>query len=280
MFNIFKRKKKKDHKTKSFRVEELDFTKDKVSHVLDTILEDKYVGFKLSKVFSDKEIEELDQFQAKLPYAETWSNSFFEWPNSVVQYLQGTKIENNTLEQREVERQQLHDLLEEKISFNLDKRIRSLLSDLSNNRPVVDRKLKEGVYSSPFIFRYGRKGSRGTPVHCENLNIAFFDEKNIVSGRKVLELNCFSYFIVLRGSDTDGLIVYDMEFDEARRLDLSTFNWSNVSHKNIKLRQGDMFIFAAGEILHKVRPIEADKGRFTFGSFISLSPKNELELWV
>lgn len=272
----FKIRKEKHLKANRIKVVALDYKSDNVGHVAESVSANEFLGFKISNILEEHEIDELLQIESHLPIDTNWSSNARTWPNSIYEFLY---LNNQTLEQKNGERNELNRILNKNLTFNFIDKMKTVLSSFNNGNPVIERTFRDNI-SSPFIsFRYVDKGNEGFPVHCENRHITSCNEKNEHLGKGKIPLNCLSYFFVLQEAEGGGLMVYDINWEESIKYKWSPKKIKRIGKTKVDLKRGDLFFFSAGQIWHEILP-GFDKSRVTAGAFLKTNMKNELEVWV
>ena len=178
--------------------------------------------------------------------------------------------------------------------YDVESKLTQILSSIAGNREV---KILNGPHNVgsyiPATIRVFHPKLGGIAVHCGNM----FEELNpnlyadLIS--KVVTKNQMSFFIQLQTSESGGeLTIYDLEWkpgqmgisDSVIRLEdgteLDTDLEGSVKKFSLKMNPGDMLIFAAGEIWHRVENITGPSDRITVGGFLGFTKdENSLTYW-
>lgn len=221
--------------------------------------------------------EQKSDIRTKVRTGYTFPRAFAEAEKNITA---DNPFENNFREWAEW-RQKLPDIFR----VDLEKKINDVLESMSGRRKVTILKGPSDIGSyTPLTIRVFHPKLGGIVVHCGNM----FEELNpnlyadLIS--KVVTKNQMSFFIQLQNSESGGeLTIYDLEWkpgqmgisDSVIRLEdgreLDTDVEGSVKKFTVKIRPGDMLIFAAGEIWHRVENITGQSDRITVGGFLGFS---------
>jgi len=173
--------------------------------------------------------------------------------------------------------------------FNIELKLSNLFSKLSLNKKVI---VAPGICSGskmlPVTIRVFQPGRGGAFPHCHNT----YDEDlhpefvNHFSGLMKMK-HQLSFFISVNKPEKGGeLTLLNIEHRDANRKqsdfdilksDGSVFDTTIEENKNkIQLDEGDLIIFAGGDIWHQVEDIEGAKNRVTIGGFGTFSLDNSI----
>jgi hypothetical protein len=127
----------------------------------------------------------------------------------------------------------------------------------------------------------------GIQMHCENYLFSLFKETSADLRKQLDYSNGLSYWVLINKPEAGGeLVVYDLEWDKVKddldnvvtvnkegKFDL--VNRDSTNYMNIQVNEGDMVIFAAGQIWHKIAKIRGLTSRVTIGGFMGFSAENK-----
>jgi hapalindole-type alkaloid chlorinase len=156
---------------------------------------------------------------------------------------------------------------------NFETRLAELLSNIAGGRTVALPIGSGGTPYSPATIRWVEPGGTIAP-HCEKVYFKPgsppFELLNQIAAAETI----FSFFMVMTKAETGGeLTLYDLHWENAdspemakktdpKRLD------SDYNPTQIPLTEGDLIIFDAGQIWHKISEVEGKTPRLTIGGFI------------
>jgi hypothetical protein len=144
---------------------------------------------------------------------------------------------------------------------------------------------------SKINFRKLNSNTKGISIHCENSflhQLAPYFKKHLEKHVALYEQLSF-FFVVKKIKDSGDIVLYSKEWnsfnvkhehfsDEQQKSDDLIFfrlnNAKDVTFQVIQLNEGDLFVFRAGQIWHRVKNIEHSVDRITMGGFLSQSKKN------
>lgn len=262
---------------------------DEINHYpngIKDIQDRKLDGLIISNVLSKDELQIITKCVKKLEQNNegtkvrtgyTFPRAFAEAEKNVTNT---NPFENNFREWAEW-RQKFPDIFK----IDIEKKLNTIFKTMSGGRnvSVINGPSDIGSYI-PFTIRVFHPKLGGIVVHCGNM----FEELNpnlyadLIS--KVVTKNQMSFFIQLQNSESGGeLTIYDLEWkpgqmgisDSVIRLEdgreLDTAVKSNIDRFQLQIKPGDMLIFAAGEIWHRVENITGHSDRITVGGFLGFS---------
>ena len=140
--------------------------------------------------------------------------------------------------------------------------------------------------------------STGLSIHCENSFLHQLDSTFREHLLKNVDLyNQLSFFFVVKKqADSGDIVLYSREWEtfdvknadfsdtDQKSDDLRFFKMNkanNVSTQNIHLNEGDLFIFRAGQIWHRVKNVNNSGDRMTIGGFLAKSNTSEgINFWA
>lgn len=180
-------------------------------------------------------------------------------------------------------------MLPEVLGFDVENRIKETFRDLGGGRDaLVLEELDSDSSYIPATLRVFYPDMGGIPVHCGNM----FDEMlpNLYNdlNSRVNTKNQLSYFILLQTPEKGGhLRIFDLEWEEGQKVisetDVALADGTTVSTEGpdrlksfaLELKPGDLIIFAAGEIWHKVDSPIGGRNRITVGGFLGFTKDKE-----
>ena len=169
--------------------------------------------------------------------------------------------------------------------IDIEARITSIMQQMSGGKEVIILPGPKDIGSyTPATIRVFHPHLGGIPVHCGNM----FEEmlptlySDLMS--KVITENQMSYFIQLQNPQRGGeLTIYDLEWelgqksfeeDKIRLVDGNVIDTSiegSIEKFSLKINPGDMLIFAAGQIWHRVETPLGKSDRITVGGFLGFT---------
>ncbi|MDA9120742.1 hypothetical protein N9J52_01760 [Flavobacteriales bacterium] len=180
------------------------------------------------------------------------------------------------------------------LGVDVESRMKRVFKDLGGGRDaIVLEKPNSGESYMPATLRVFYPNKGGIPMHCGNM----FDQMlpNLYNdlNEKVATKNQLSYFIMVQPADDGGhLRVFDLEWKEGQKVmsetDVALENGTTVSSEKagelrsfeVNLEAGDLIIFAAGEIWHRVDSPLGDQNRITIGGFLGFTKdKGDITFW-
>lgn len=168
--------------------------------------------------------------------------------------------------------------------IDIEQRLSSIFQTMGGGRAIkvpIDAE-QTGSYMPTTIRCLEPNGGR-LNIHTENANISlfagFFEHLSTI----VQVDGHISYFIMLNPAELGGeLNLYDIEWKDAqekvgenlilKRLDGSEQAIDKLRQRKLTPQAGDMVLFAAGQIWHRVMDIKGAVDRITVGGFLGLSP--------
>ena len=152
-------------------------------------------------------------------------------------------------------------------------------------------------FFSPLNTRMLKRKGKGLTIHCENSFLHQLEPGflKIISSKADIE-NQLSFLLIIKKIKSHGnIILYNKEWtafnvlpenftdDIKKRDDYSFFKkggLSDTKSMEIELEEGDLLIFRAGQIWHRVNQIDKAEDRITCGGFIAQSlNKEEILFW-
>lgn len=167
---------------------------------------------------------------------------------------------------------------------DLEARFRKVFGELSNGLPFAAAPAFNGVGSFAFSQIRNMKPNHGAlPLHCGNVFQAMYEDF-YADLKKIADIrNQMSFFVMLQQPDMGGeLTLYDIiyelgqkmiPFDEMSLVDgkVVSIHDKDLKRKVLNPMPGDMIIFSAGPIWHKVEAIVGSRDRVTVGGFFAFS---------
>jgi hypothetical protein len=145
-----------------------------------------------------------------------------------------------------------------------------------------------GKAFSPINFRWLKKKSKGLTIHCENSFLHQLHQPFLKSLKETVELlDQLSFLIVIDKPEGAGdIVLYNREWvnfqvkpdrfsDDIKKDDSLKFfkknGQTNVQSTCVELKNGDLFVFRAGQIWHRVQDVGTVGDRITCGGFLAKS---------
>jgi hypothetical protein len=175
-------------------------------------------------------------------------------------------------------------------SIDVEDRFKKVLKTLQPDiePDILQGKSGEGSYI-PYTVRVFEPGLGGIPIHCGNMFEGLLPTLYSDLKSKVQTFNQLSFFTTIQNPDSGGeLTLYNLFWkvgqksindDDVSLPDNSFFKGKENVNFKLTLDEGDLLIFAAGEIWHRVEtPI--GKSRITMGGFLGFThDKKHLAFW-
>ncbi|MCB1025376.1 MAG: 2OG-Fe(II) oxygenase [Acidobacteria bacterium] len=155
---------------------------------------------------------------------------------------------------------------------------------LSGGRSVEVPKGRDGIGTfSGFTFRKLVPEFGNLPIHCGNVFHQNFAEfySHLDSLCKVK--NQLSYFYTLQSAEGGELILFDIEWKDGQQMDgikhvfdidgssIDSTEGMGLKRMSIPTEEGDLLLFAGGEIWHSVNKVSGSRDRITIGGFLAFS---------
>lgn len=169
------------------------------------------------------------------------------------------------------------------MSVDVNKRICDVFHSTGSGREVdIPINSKGEPYPAHTIrVLYPYRG--GIQLHCENYLFSLFERASSELKSQLDYTRGLSYWLLVNLPDEGGkLKLYDLDWrdlkndnhplitrDAEGKIDLK--NRDQLDYKHIQVNEGDMVIFAAGEIWHEITQIKGLKSRVTIGGFMGFS---------
>ncbi len=302
MFKIFRRKSKEDVSARikgkpvyDYRVIDRDDVSS-YSNAIHDLQERKYDGLLIKNALNEKQCnillrnadDLLKDKGAEMPVGWAFPLIFAELINTV--FREGEESGKQRMKDYFLKCKEIHDNSENYYGLNVNELIESWLTKFSGGLPIQRAKGydNEGEYIGHTLRSYRGHGKGNISVHCGNWFQTVWKQ---FYGHLEAQVNVFdqlSYFFLLQKPESGGeLSLYDFEWEEGQS---KASNHENTSVKmangeEIKLKnrrkmmihpmEGDMIIFAGGQIWHRVEDVLGDKERITLGGFLSFSRDNQ-----
>jgi len=161
--------------------------------------------------------------------------------------------------------------------------VRRLLSALAGGRPAAPPAFDDQLSWPAFNFRALDPGEQIFAHHDNHFGLGVYRHLPGDLERSTL----LSFFFTLRAPEAGGeLIVYAARGDDpavprlpSRFLDTATIE-ARYPAARLTLGAGDLLIFDAGRMVHRVAPVGGAHPRLTFGGFMTLSTdRSRLAFW-
>lgn len=221
--------------------------------------------------------EQKADIRTKVPSGYTFPRSFYEAELSI---RSDNPIENNF---REWEKWRAE--FPQQFGIDIERKLSGIFQQMSGGKEVVILQGPRGIGCYiPITIRVYYPGFSGIPVHCGNS----FEERlpNLYNDltQKAYTKNQMSFFIQLQTPQRGGeLTIYDLEWKHGQQAtgettimledgrEIDTAIEGTIEKFFMKLRPGDMLIFAAGEIWHRVERPLGTIDRVTAGGFLGFT---------
>jgi len=170
-------------------------------------------------------------------------------------------------------------LMPDVIGFDFEKRFRDVCTVVFGEK--VDVPSIDGLSYIPAAVRCLFPDGGGIIAHVGNEFIEKMPE--ILALHKIAKpYNQLSFFLVVQLPEEGGnLVLYDATWEETKEMNLSFAETSSIvkqkTRQQVKLKEGDLIIFAGGEIWHEVTPMNGGRDRITVGGF--MAPSIEKDKW-
>lgn len=227
-------------------------------------------------IVSNIEIQK-ENIQNKVRTGYTFPRAYFDADKN--------KGDGNPFENNFIEWAKWRNAFPEMFGVDIEARITSVFQKMAADKQVVILNGPKEIGSYiPATIRVFHPHMGGIPVHCGNM----FEEllptlyKDLMS--KVITKNQMSYFIQLQTPQRGGeLTIYDLEWipgqasideNEIKLNDgtvIDTAVEGVIEKYALKINPGDMLIFAAGEIWHRVETPLGKSDRITVGGFLGFT---------
>ena len=292
LFNFLR----KSQSTDLYKVRTVQFSElSKIDHSLDDIFDRNIDGLIIKNIFQRSEIDTMiERLRLKdVDHMDQLENGLFTYPEPNFK----VNRDHPTPEARKeyfLHRRIFWKNIEERIGFDIIQHITALLQRISAHKTVSPCPgIDFNGHCNPLIFRTYPVGMGGLTVHCENQVYSNYSSYfgHLSSMTDMMDL--ISYVAILDPCELGGsLVLYDIEWKHAQvkvhngklasesgeEFDLAKDR--KIRKQKIKLEAGDLVIFAAGQIWHKVDEIEGNKPRVTLGGFISKAlNKDQFYIW-
>ncbi len=177
------------------------------------------------------------------------------------------------------------DEFESVFGVNLIKKIQDAFSLLNNGNATHIPRAANGANYTPLTFRMIHPEKCHINIHCGNQFLtqypAFY--KSLLEQADVW--NQLSFFTVVQKPEVGGeLSVYNVAWDVAKEIDvpqqailtntgamLHAANPAELFRQKFSLNQGDLILFSAGQLWHRVEEVFGSKWRVTAGGFLGFS---------
>jgi hapalindole-type alkaloid chlorinase len=169
-------------------------------------------------------------------------------------------------------------------AFDPVAQIETAIGRLAGGRPVELPRTADGRAYGPCTVRSLSQGEGILLHHDNHYPIPVYDELL----PQLDSSTCISFFVVLKQPEKGGrLYLYSLKRDEegdlprlpGGQLDPQAVD-RLISHTRFDLHEGDMIVFNAGKIYHRVDAVEGSRSRVTMGGFMALDkPHTRVYYW-
>ncbi|MEH2424172.1 MAG: hypothetical protein V7K48_25670 [Nostoc sp.] len=242
---------------------------------INLICNDKLDGILIKQVFSIEEMDNAKKRIEKIKY-RTKTTTSWETIGASVTSVKGEL--DHYFEQSFSFSLQLKDIFE----YNLESRVFSILNKLSKTHTLELAKANSGKAFIPAQIRILHPNGGGYKAHTEH---ELFEFHQLYEHLKpiVKQFDIFSYFLVIDKPEVGGeLILYDCLSEQTTSVMKQNFYTDKLDAYLEKFRKqiinsdiGDMVIFNAGRIWHKVADFDGEKQRITVGGFLACCQENQ-----
>lgn len=171
---------------------------------------------------------------------------------------------------------------------DIEKKFGELFSELNYNCPAKVLELGENKSYISSTFRVIVPGKNHINLHCGNQFIHLFPEFYAPLVKIADVWNQLSFFTVLEKPEIGGeLSVYNVTYDVAQSADienqeiilktdkrLNPEDEKQLYRKKFDIQRGDLILFSAGQLWHRVEEVYGNKPRITIGGFMGFSKSN------
>ncbi|MFM1875334.1 MAG: hypothetical protein RL266_1071 [Bacteroidota bacterium] len=254
------------------------------SELMEDLLHERITGILIKDFLSQEEVVSVRNGFKNIPdeMKTRVNDGFVSYPLSFAQFTQMKgagimSIEDYLSIADEVLKDQ-----QQRFGLNFVDRLSRFLESSESFRKV------EPIFNSaagkpmvPFNFRELFPGNGELIVHCENL---FFEEfPDFFNWLKLMDIvdNKLSYFITLQEAEDGGeLCCFDLNWNTVKHRENPThvvdvdhneidIDNRNVARQLIRPNEGDLLLFAGGNVWHRVEKVRGSKSRITLGGFIA-----------
>lgn len=167
-------------------------------------------------------------------------------------------------------------------------------SRIRNIFPSVEVKSIEEVNSdfrfNPVTIRVLHPGKVDIHHHCENMSHGFFPEMFKRLGEVLKIENQYSFLLMLQPPESGGeIVIYNQEWNGMETFQSEMESLQELDRQGgtdhvkqvVSLNAGDLLIFPAGKVWHKVNQVTGSLPRITMGGFAGKSKKeaDTVYLW-
>jgi hapalindole-type alkaloid chlorinase len=264
----------------------LTFSADEMADntIIKKLLNEDITGIVFKNFLSKEEVLSVKNHLAEIPKAKKTiiNEGFHSYPLSFAQF---TQMRNAGIIETEDYVRIAEDVLKNQhteIGLNITQKLIDFLEKFEvfgKVSPIIETNSQKPLV--PFNVRELFPGNGELVVHCENL---FFNEfPGFFNWLKIMDIkdNKLSYFITIQKPETGGeLCCYDMNWRNVKQRKSHTelldesgntidINDNNLKKHLIKPDEGDLLLFAGGNVWHKVLTVEGSLSRITIGGFIA-----------
>ena len=289
MRKLFSRSNKKSKNQPPFNILDVEYAElNQFEDVIDRIRGRKVDGIIVRNVFSDSEVQNLSDNFKSLQHKEKQevTEGLVMFPRPFASVEQSTADLNEGAVEYHENCAQINRDFQEIFKVDFEGRIKALLQSLGGGRNAI---IPNGIENTgsypPATFKHLLPGKGTLKPHCGNLFHKEFPKVFSHLGSLSVIHNQLSYFVVLDKVDQGGeLVMYNIDWKNTEvRLPGDKIlkdkkgnehhldDHKKVQQINISPNPGDLYLFAGGEIWHKVALVEGEKARLTISGFITPS---------
>ncbi len=178
--------------------------------------------------------------------------------------------------------------------IDMEQKFTSLLSILNQNKSAKVLSTSDLGSYIPFTFRVILPEKNHINLHADNLFPSLAPEFYALLNEVAEVKNQLSFFTVLQKPDIGGEVsVYNVAWDVAKEFNIEeqSIILENGIHlhaekkdelfrQQFNLEEGDLILFAGGQLYHRIEEVYGSKMRITLGGFIGYSKTNtEIYYW-
>jgi hypothetical protein len=271
-------------KSTIFSFKSVEINDQSIDELLKSLLEEKIHGIVIKNFLSDEEITTLKNKIQSIPIEQKTiiNEGFRSYPLSFAQFSQ--KLEAGLMNVNDYLKI-AHFVLSNQaaqLGINITERLIKFLSKsniIKQVSPIIEKNSQKPLI--PFNIRELLPGSGELIIHCENL---FFDEfPAFFKWLKLMDItdNKLSYFITVQNAEKGGeLCCFDLSWQKVKKRisptklldetgEIIDLEKTTIETFLLKPEEGDLLLFAGGNIWHRVLTVQGNKSRITIGGFIA-----------
>ncbi len=177
---------------------------------------------------------------------------------------------------------------------DIEHKLNEVFDSLNSKGRSHTLRINETESFIPFTIRMIVPQKNHIDIHCGNQFIQTSPEFYAKMAEKVNVHNQLSFFLLLEKPESGGeLSIYNVGYDKAKTADLerqeiiledgtrlSTQDDNVLYKQKMDLNEGDLIIFSAGNLWHRVQEVYGSKMRITLGGFLGYSKQNaDIYFW-